>query len=1061
MTTKDEKLGEELAELARQLLLWLQDNDLPAVPGLRMAMHDDFRLYAGTYHRLDRFGGKLLPNLWANQPDEQRRMQALRLGISHVLLVGNPNEDVTLPDGRTYGSNRIVLTKRPPDGVTDVPIDRPGALMTVKPQLSSRTADDPTLGRTQNYDFAVIRDRVDLVYDDAATAAALGFRYPYLLDYQTPRRIFEANVQDVPIPQQLEPPPGPLHDRVLAQRIREFREYLYHNATYHNRRRVAERGGDYYGKYRAKVPLDKRQRQFRPTLLSDDYLTENFIELVMKRGDDLLLIDLPDSRHLYRLLWEPQQGRTPKLTVQFLATIGGAAGGAATKEPELPVNAVVFRAVDGADEPPTQVRFGNLDYKGGLPEELVVDYKAFLRWYYNDQRLRYRSDAEWLDAFVDVFFGDQTYPVELSTIPVHAPDREPLFLGALRQAAGEGPPGPIKDRLAELVAWCDDPKMKDQRFVFTQGMMINGRQLLGITPRFDVFEWHPDTEHVTVMKIERWLAKVRLETISADVYRNTAGMLPIITLVTWGGVVVMTGGLVGVPASMTVVSRTAITKLVTHVAGSQVAKNAAVAARRILIAELAESAMSLVPKSDPILHEFIRGLFAGFGGGAAEHYLSETDERLKRMVNRIPRYVANYVTKNGYQAYVVYDKVRNALIKITGVIRALRTVLVDQRAQLVSQQLARLSHYAGVGILIVLFVVVYLDWVYRSRPGIELDKWVKKQKQTLQWMVEQTGDEIANFAKELRNDLLTIGDPKSPAATAAVRKHDQRLTAAVTSKLRDGIRTLPAIAEFLQMLLERMGIKNWQELQQLGFVEVMERGVAALPTGGFAADQARKLGEAFGELVGTLMLERKIVPDNVKANTGWVFDRRQSHGAAKTALAGGTWRALWEFAIHPFEDLGNLPGSLKRGLENQGGLDKGKLVKVSHRDTAYRDFVQSLIGNEEELARRLAKLAEDAGLEGRIRTMVGSAVAKIDPPSLLDLTKNENPDWPTDAIMFLLYTWLRIGLRQLLEMFHFMEDGQPYGNLFKLSDLFDILGLDIALDDQTLASLKATFVRQL
>jgi hypothetical protein len=518
---------------------------------------------------------------------------------------------------------------------------------------------------------------------------------------------------------------------------------------------------------------------------------------------------------------------------------------------------------------------------------------------------------------------------------------------------------------------------------------------------------------------------------------------------------------VGAPATPTTLARGTVMKLATQVAGSAVTRNAAVAARRILVAELVEAAMSLIPKSDSLLYEFIRGLFEGLGGGAAERYLSEVDERLKRMVDRIPRLALNYVTKNGYQAYVVYDKVRVALIKITGIIRALRTVLTDNRARLVVQQLDRIGQHVGTGFLIILFVVVYLDWVYRSRPGLAADKWVDQQKKTLHWMVTHTGDEIVNYAKELRNDLLPVGtDARSPAATAAVRKHDQHLTTVVTGTLRDGVATLPAIADFLQMLLARMGIHNWQELRDLGFTEVMTRGVGALTTPGFKADQARKLGAAFGELVGTIMLERRIVPDSVKANTGLLFDRRQTARATKTALAGGTWRALWRFAIYPFEHLGDLPGSLRRGLEEQGVQNDHRLARVQHRDTAYRDFVQSLVADEEELARRIAKLAMDEGLETKLRTMISSAAANVLPPSLAELTKTESAEWPSEAIMFLLYCWLRLGLRQLGEMFNLIQDDQPYGKVFRLADLLEIMGLDVAVDDQTLTSLKATFVRK-
>ncbi len=573
MATKDERLGGELAELARQFLLWLGNHELPGVPGLRGSTPDHFRLYAGTYHRVDRcgFDDRVLSYIWRHWPDEVRRLAGLRLGVGHVLLIENPHEDVTLPDGRVIGSNRIVLTDKRP-------LDRPGALMTVQPQLGSRTADDVTMDRVRNGDFAAILSRVDLVYDDAEAGARARLRYPYLLDYTPPRRAFDGNVQDIPIPQQLEPDAGPLHDRILAQRVREFREHLHHNSTYRNRRRVAERGGDYYPKWRAKAPLDKRQRQFQPTMLSDDYLKECFTEFVMKKGDDLVLIELQSGRHLFRLLWEPQPGNPAApatFTVQPLLTIGDVGSQPPASDDgdlpgdagvRFPVTAVFFRAMDGADQLPNQLGFGKLDYRAGLPDEFIVDYKAFLRWYYNDPRLRYRDDKEWLDAFVDVFFGDQSYPIELSTIPVHVPDRERLFLGVLRREADQTGPGPIKDRLEELVAWCDEKDFRDRRYVLTQGMLIGQRQLIGVTPRFDVYEWNPDTEHVTVTKIEAWLTRFYFQNIAADVYRHTVGALPFITLITWGGAIVMTGGLVGVPASMTTVARSVVTKLATQVA---------------------------------------------------------------------------------------------------------------------------------------------------------------------------------------------------------------------------------------------------------------------------------------------------------------------------------------------------------------------------------------------------------------------------------------------------------------------------------------------------------------
>lgn len=1059
MSKADEKRGEALAELARQFLLWLETNELPGVPGLKDAQLYDFELYAGIYRRVEPLRGKrLLPQIWSDQPEERNRLFGLGLGISHVLLVDNPNDDVTLPDGRTVGRNRIVAR-------VDRSLDQAGALITVEPRLDSMLADEATLGIVRNADFGTVLARADLAYDDAPAGAQALFRYPFIFTYEAPRRAHQRNVRDVLVPAELDPGPVNNHDQVLARRVRTFREHLQFNATYHNH------GGDYYKKWRAKEALNSKQRQFRPTLLSNDYLNECFIELVMKRGDDLLLINLPRSRHLYRLLWEVRPGfarLVVRFTVQPLLTVGDPSDpasppgrGQGKSGPPLPVTAVFFHALDGADRLPSRFRIGKLNYKGGLPQRFVVDYKAYLRWYFDDARLDYGNDEEWFARFVDVFFGDQLYPIQPVVLPAHKPDREALFLQALRHAASQEPAGPLKERLAELVAWCE---ADEWRFVFTQGMTLgtkdNPRELIGVTPRGDVLEWHPATELVTTMKLTAWLEDIRIGTLAAEVYRSTAGLLPIITFITWGGVIVMSGGSLSVPASMTTLARTTVVQLSQQVAGKLITKEAARKARPFLVAALVEGVMGLIPKTDALLYEFIRGFFQGYGGGAVEHYLSEADERLERMIDKVPAMVANKLTKNGYRAYVIYEKVRNALAKISGAVKALRTVLVDARAKLVAQELGRLSQYVGHAFLIILFVVVYLDWVYRSRPAVAADKWVEKQRQTLKWMVVETQNEIKDYARALKNDLLAHRqDLRSPAATAVVRKHDQRLAAAIAAKLQGGVAAVPAVADFLQLLLGEMGVENWQELQRLGFTEVMARGVSALASRGLALDQARKLGAAVGELIGTIMLERRIVPQSAHANTGILFDKKQTARATKTALAGGTWRALWQFAIYPFENLGELPGSLKRGLEDQAGRKNTALTPVQHRDTGYRDFVRNLLGDEEELARRLAKLAADEGLEAKLEVMIKSALDGKVPPALDDLVKTENDEWPTEAILFLLYSWLRLGLHQLLEVFNLIEDDKPYGGAFKLSQLLDIIGLDIPLDDKTVAALRAKFTR--
>jgi hypothetical protein len=116
-------------------------------------------------------------------------------------------------------------------------------------------------------------------------------------------------------------------------------------------------------------------------------------------------------------------------------------------------------------------------------------------------------------------------------------------------------------------------------------------------------------------------------------------------------------------------------------------------------------------------------------------------------------------------------------------------------------------------------------------------------------------------------------------------------------------------------------------------------------------------------------------------------------------------------------------------------------------------LLKDLIGDEDELAHRIMKLADTAGLDERLNTVLMSATAGL-PPAVADLLKKENPEWPADAVMFVLLVWLRLGLRKLLEAFNLIEESAPYAGEFKLRDLIGIIGLDVPLDDETLKSLK-------
>lgn len=1061
MATEDDRRGWALAELAREFMLWLAHNELPGVPGLKGTPFSHFEFYAGIYRKFEH--GPQLP-MWNEEPEELLRLQELKLGVSYVLLVNNLVDLVTLQDGRIFQRNRIVEAGK-------IPLDRSGALITTAPQLDSLKADEVTLSRHKYTDFGFLLRRPDLVYDVKAEAAQTSFKYKFIFDYDIPRRAYMDNVQDLPVPAELLVGlPGNKKNEVLAKREHDFREYIYHTATYRNRKRVVENGGDYYEKWRAK---DSRNRKFQPTQLSDTYLKQCFLEPIMKRGDNLLLIDLMDRRILYRLIWKPPKRRAASpmvFTVQPLLTIVGLAdpkpGKPNQKNDEesddsllrYPITAVFFHALEGADHLPNILRFGDLEYTSGVSKRFIVDYRAYVRYYYNNPNLNLGNDLEWLSRFVEVFFGDQSYPIELTLDPRNRVNREKLFLKALREEADRAV-GPVKTRLAELVAWCDaDPN----RFFFTQGMRIGTedrpREFIGIS-NGQVFEWFPNKEIVTRMNLIDWLEDIFLTDFTNKLYENLAPLVPYLVFMSWLGVAIVGGAALRVSVNLRELARTTIPQLVAHKAGKMISKEAARKAAPFVVAYLVEGIMTLFINSDNLVYQFLHGFFDGFGRGTVEHYLSEIDDRLEKQIEKIPRLAADIASKGGYTAYIVYDKMSNAMVKATDLITALSRV-PNEMAKKIAIELGRFGEYIGTAFLIILFVVIYLDLVYRSglsQDKAKIDNWVKKQKDALFFMVVETSEEVANYASELHEEIRSLRQSGKPITSEVVRKHEDSLARTVKDKLLKGANSVAAVADFLQLLLEEMGIDNWDELKRLGFLEVMSRGFEALPLKTLAPEYTHKLGSATGNLIGTIMLERKIVPKPIRKTSG-IFGKRTSK-FAKDALANGTWRALWRFAIFPFEDLSSIPAELKRGLEVAHNQKLKKFSTVHHRDTSYHDFLRDLIGDEEELARRLLRMAEDKELVGKISKLKTNVDGGIKPPSFEELIKGDNPDWPSDALIFVLYCWLRLGIRQILEAFNLIESEKLFDGKFRLSQLLDIIGLDIALDDQTVTALRAKFTK--
>jgi hypothetical protein len=1061
VSSEDEKRGKDLAELARLLLLWLQDNELPGIQGLRDTPPGDFELYAGTYHKLPR---KLLPILWTAEPAELKRFQELRRGITHVVLVDNPHHAVQLPDGRWFNQNRIVEAQ--PGGR----LDREGALVTVDPELDSRDADDETLGRTRNYDVSAVLRRVDMVWDDFEEAVQARFKYPKLLSYPDPPRLaYDMNLKNIITPADTVP--------------REFRDTLYYTATYKNRETIGQDdAGDHYDKWRA-TARSKKRRDFRPTLLSDDYLKDCFKEFVMKKGDDVLLVELPEGRAFYRLLRNRRPRRKPSdaLTVQQLPVIGtldprspaqiAADKAVGTTDTPLvhPVRAVLFHCVEGGNDVPT-VRRGNLDFSGGPRTRFMIDYRAYVRWYHGE-KVNLGADEKWFQSFVDTFFADAVYLLDLEhphpgvnlegQVIKPDVDRGELFLKPLR-AAHATAQGPAQKRLKKILDWAE---ASPYRFVFLRGTDYGAEgkphELIGISPNGDVYEWLPHRGIVTRMKLADWFLDLRIRLFADQLYRNTAHLLPLIAIVTWGGVIVMSGGVLGMGGVLGNLGRQTVRELGVRFAGKEIAKVAARKAAPYLVAMIVEAVVGMLPEGDSLEYKigrrFIHGFCDGFSTGAVTHYLSEVDERLERAAKLVPEVAANIALKGVPRAYLVYRKVSVAVDKVTLVVKTVQ-VLDDVKAQRIADQLSKLSEGVGIGFLVIVFVVVYINFLVKSKQN-DLDAWIDRQCKTLQHMIKETGQEVANYLDGLRADIAALKAKGAPVTNDVLLKHDKKLSQIIRDKLSKGARDVAGVADFLVLLLREMGVENPEELRKLDLEDLLARGWAALPKATLLPEVADKFGHALGELAGTIMLERRLTPQSVQKGSSLIYGRKP-HDLAKRALNGGIWRALWRFVLFPFQDLSSVSDSMRKALESQeigktttpGG---GTFSKMAHGDTAYRQLLLDLWGDSDEIARRIIKLAEDEGLSDRIKTLADNVAADKLPPHFGELIKGEHAEWPGDAVMFVLYTWLRIGMHHLLSAFELINDDQPFDRKFKIADLLDVLGIDVDLNDKEALALKA------
>jgi hypothetical protein len=789
-------------------------------------------------------------------------------------------------------------------------------------------------------------------------------------------------------------------------------------------------------------------------------------------GDDMLLIDLGPAFFLYRLFWDPGKG---KPNAKFM--VEGQLRSISERLPKWPprdikkifdhaIPAYVFRALTGGKTRPNQVDVFRLS-RSENTERFVVNYRAYVEWYYGDLLSSVpalKLDEIYRDRFIRTFFPDQTYTL---TLPKgHGINREDLFLNALRQQEKDTAEGPLREPLTKLLEWCKD----ESHFVFTQGARMGqlDSEIIGVTPGgTEIYEWNPKTGLITRTLTRAWMLQYAHGRMSRDIYASTAGVMPLVGVM-FAAALVGPVTLAALPAVSTLtlggLARSAAVKLIKDKLEENVSREAIRHfALQIRVMGL-ELVLRFLPDWQHPLYRFFRGVVSGFGGGALDHWLSEVDDRLVRQIPKLPMaalYAVSPGAHRAYKIYIILDKVSAAAIRVSALHDSIKTVNTNDLVQQVAGQLRKFAKGVAIAFLILLVIGLYFYEMSDSRAEaqrLKVKNWVKRQQETLQIVIKETTNELSRYANKLRALIAKVRakrvDPADVPSHDELAKElnaaDEELSAAIKSKLGSMAGKLTGAADFLALIFEHLGIGSWQDLHKLGFMEILAKGADALDDlPALSGDAVEKLAEGLGELISTILLEKKLVPDSVRKTSG-LFGKPTSK-VRKGAVAGGTPRAILEFLTHPFDDLSRAPATLKAAIEKTAP----PMSAYKPDANRIRDFARDLMRHDGSLSHRLMLLAEDEKLFKELQTLATSAASK--PPPIFKDLAGDNAEWPGNAVAFVLFSWIRVAIRELAGMVVVLEERSPFKGKLNLGTLFQIVGLDIDLDDPVVEALRAKF----
>ncbi|MCA9623194.1 MAG: hypothetical protein KC731_29445, partial [Myxococcales bacterium] len=339
-----------------------------------------------------------------------------------------------------------------------------------------------------------------------------------------------------------------------------FKELARDRATY------KDSDGSYYAKWKGKPPqrTPKWQAPLAFDLLSDAYLQENFRALVLEEGAVYLYLRVLGDVAAY-LIQLDLEDLSRGLTWRFVSAgdhtpVGNFFEIAEDRLAELKkqkarptAEAWFIFARDGTEKPSVVLLpaadagarhdVGDAYFEQVVDPQYVVQStreKAFDD--IDDAQKRWKS-RDWLKEMVRlhfsepwVWFWNNTYQQMFYDI-----DRDALFLREL-QAAEKEASGPLKLKLRSFL---QEARKDPSLFLVRRGSQYRKRKRVIGSDESYVYFYDNDANLVTRIPMGVFWKNVNIIQISTVIHDSTKGIVPIVKVITWGGLVVMGWGIFG------------------------------------------------------------------------------------------------------------------------------------------------------------------------------------------------------------------------------------------------------------------------------------------------------------------------------------------------------------------------------------------------------------------------------------------------------------------------------------------------------------------------------------